>query len=29
LELAINMGKAASMLGLKIEDIVQIDFTVV
>lgn len=29
LELAINMGKAASMLGLKIEDIIQIDFTVV
>ncbi len=29
LELAINMGKAASMFGLKIEDIVQIDFTAI
>jgi S-adenosylmethionine hydrolase len=26
LELAINMGKASSMLGLKLEDTIQIDF---
>ena len=26
LEISINMGKASSMLGLKIEDTVQIDF---
>jgi len=27
LEIAINMGKASSMLGLNIDDTVQIDFT--
>ena len=29
LEISINMGKASSMLGLKIEDTVQVDFTAV